>query len=131
MSQAVESPSVEEHAVEAHAVEEHAKARIVNDAPHYRSVPVALRYEPDKDPDTVHFRFPSGTEWAFRRELLETGLRAPARSGDVTVWPCGRAQVVVELHSPDGVAVIQFDTRPLVRFLRRTYAEVTAPATAA
>lgn len=119
MAPALESPSVEEHA----------KARIVNDAPHFRSVPVALRYEPEEDPGTVRFVYPSGTVWSFPRELLETGLRAPARSGRVAVWPCGRAQVVVEFHAPDGVAVVQFDARVLVRFLRRTYAEVAAPAT--
>ncbi|MEI5008458.1 SsgA family sporulation/cell division regulator [Streptomyces sp. PmtA] len=117
------------HSVESPSVEEHAKARIINDAPHYRSVPVALRYEPGTDPDAVRCVFPSGVEWAFRRELLETGLRAPARRGPVAVWPCGRAQVIVEFHSPDGVAVIQFDTRALVRFLRRTYAEAAATAT--
>ncbi|MGW7364567.1 SsgA family sporulation/cell division regulator [Streptomyces sp. NPDC054841] len=119
MSPAVESPSVEERM----------KARIVNDAPQYRSVHVALRYEPEQDPANVRFVFPSGIEWTFPRELLETGLRAPTRRGDVAVWPCGRAQVVVEFHSPEGVAVIQFDTRRLVRFLRRCYAEAAAPAT--
>ncbi|MFE7775689.1 SsgA family sporulation/cell division regulator [Streptomyces sp. NPDC057445] len=107
----------------------HAKARIVNDAPYYRSVPVSLRYDPGNDLDVVRFVFPTGIEWTFRRELLETGLRVPARSGDVSVWPCGRAQVVVEFHSPEGVAVIQLDARPLLRFLLRTYAEVAASAT--
>ncbi|MFC5805424.1 SsgA family sporulation/cell division regulator [Streptomyces formicae] len=135
MSPAVERPSVEEHAnavaveVHAKAVEVHAKARIVNDAPHYRSVPVALRYEPGDDPGTVRFAFPTGIVWTVPRELLETGLRAPARRGDVAIWPCGRAQVVVEFHSPEGVAVVQFDSRPLLRFLRHTHAEVAAPAT--
>ncbi|MFE3497082.1 SsgA family sporulation/cell division regulator [Streptomyces sp. NPDC059169] len=119
MSPAVESPSVEEHA----------KARIVNDAPHFRSVPVALRYEPDEGTGTVRFVYPSGTVWSFPRELLETGLRVPARSGRITVWPCGRAQVVFECHDPDSVAVVQFDARVLVRFLRRTYTEAAAPAT--
>ncbi|MER6996868.1 SsgA family sporulation/cell division regulator [Streptomyces sp. NPDC000410] len=120
-------------AVESLSVEDHAKARIVNDAPQYRSVPVALRYEAGDDPDTVRFAFPTGIEWTISRELLETGLRAPARRGDVTVWPCGRAQVVVELHSPEGVAVVQFDSRVLVRFLRRTHEtaerETAGPAT--
>ncbi|MEV0965337.1 SsgA family sporulation/cell division regulator [Streptomyces sp. NPDC049910] len=119
MSNSVESPSVVEHA----------KARIINDAPHYRSVPVALRYEPGGDADAVRCVFPGGTEWAFRRELLEAGLRAPARRGPVAVWPCGRAQVIVEFHSPDGVSVIQFDARPLVRFLHRTREGAVAPAT--
>lgn len=59
------------------------------------------------------------------RALLEAGLLAPTGTGDVRVWPCGRVQAVVEFHSPEGVAVIQFDIAALRRFLRRTYA-VTA-----
>ncbi|MFF4230883.1 SsgA family sporulation/cell division regulator [Streptomyces sp. NPDC001820] len=108
-------------------VEDHALARIVTDAPQYRSVRVALRYDPG-DPDSVRFAFPGGREWAFPRALLETGLRAPARLGDIEIWPCGRVQAVVEFHTPDGVAVVQFDTTSLIRFLRHTYA-VATPAT--
>lgn len=74
-------------------------------------------------PGIVRFFFPGGTEWVFARELLEAGLRSPQRSGDIGIWPCGRAQVVVEFHSADGVAVVQFDNTPLMRFLRGTYAE--------
>ncbi|MET7615911.1 SsgA family sporulation/cell division regulator [Streptomyces sp. NPDC005408] len=107
-------------------VKDHALARIVTDAPQYRSVRVVLSYDPD-DPQAVCFAFPSGRAWTFPRELLETGLRAPARKGDVEVWPCGRVQAVVEFHTPDGVAVVQFDTKVLIRFLRDTYA-VAAPA---
>ncbi|MEU1076604.1 MULTISPECIES: SsgA family sporulation/cell division regulator [unclassified Streptomyces] len=110
------------------AVEEHARARIVSDAPHHRPVPVALRYDPAADPLTVRFAFPGGSEWVFPRSLLEAGLRRPARRGDIVVWPCGRAQTVVELHSPDGVAVVQFDSSPLVRFLRHTYSVTPAPS---
>ncbi|MFI1397444.1 SsgA family sporulation/cell division regulator [Streptomyces sp. NPDC020681] len=108
-------------------LEEHAWARIVTDAPQYRPVRVALFYEPS-DPQDVRFAFPSGREWTFPRELLETGLRAPARSGDVEVWPCGRVQMVVEFHTQDGVAVVQFDSKVVMRFLRHTYA-AAAPAT--
>ncbi|MFI9583970.1 SsgA family sporulation/cell division regulator [Streptomyces sp. NPDC052236] len=114
------------------AVEDHALARIVTDAPQHRSVRVALRYDPADDPQTVRFAFPRGSasdrEWAFPRELLETGLRYPARHGDVGIWPCGRVQTVLEFHTPDGVAVVQFDAKALIRFLRHTYA-VAAPAT--
>ncbi|GFH37208.1 SsgA family sporulation/cell division regulator [Streptomyces pacificus] len=117
------------HSVESPSVIEHAEAQIVNDAPHHRSVPVALRYEPGGDADAVRCVFPGGTEWTFRRDLLEAGLRAPARGGPVAVWPCGRAQVIVEFHSPDGVSVIQFDARPLARFLHRTRGVTAAPAT--
>lgn len=60
------------------------------------------------------------------RALLEAGLQAPTGTGDVRVWPCGRVQAVVEFHSPDGVAVVQFDIAALRRFLRRTYAPAAA-----
>ncbi|WP_329464754.1 SsgA family sporulation/cell division regulator [Streptomyces sp. NBC_01431] len=119
------SPATENHAEghpAAHPVEDHARARFVTDAPPSGPVPVALRYDPDDSPGAVCFAFPGGTEWTFPRDLLESGLRAPARRGDVEVWPCGRAQTVLEFHSRDGVDVVQFDSSPLVRFLRHTYA---------
>ncbi|MGX1369438.1 hypothetical protein RKD19_004797 [Streptomyces canus] len=37
------------------------------------------------------------------------------------MWPCGRVQAVVEFHSPQGVSVVQFEQKALLRFLRRTY----------
>ncbi|MEU8526748.1 MULTISPECIES: SsgA family sporulation/cell division regulator [Streptomyces] len=109
-------------ATEGPAVEDHAKGRIVTDAPLSRAVPVALSYDPRSDPAAVRFAFPGGVAWTFPRALLESGLRAPARGGDVGVWPCGRVQTVVEFHSDDGVAVVQFDSAVLLRFLRHTYA---------
>ncbi|MEJ8635557.1 MULTISPECIES: SsgA family sporulation/cell division regulator [Streptomyces] len=108
-------------------IEEHAWARIVTDAPQHRPVRVALWYEPTDAPQSVRFTFPDGREWTFPRELLEKGLRVPVRRGDVEVWPCGRVQTVVEFHTSDGVAVVQFDSKALMRFLRHTYA-VAAPA---
>ncbi|MFE9412988.1 SsgA family sporulation/cell division regulator [Streptomyces sp. NPDC006704] len=123
------SPAVEDHAEDhaedrpaGRAVEDHARARVVTDGPLSNPVPVALRYDPADASGTVCFAFPGGNEWNFPRSLLESGLRAPASRGDVSVWPCGRAQTVLEFHSPDGVAVVQFDSSPLVRFLRHTYA---------
>ncbi|GAA3372424.1 SsgA family sporulation/cell division regulator [Streptomyces sannanensis] len=110
------------------AVEEHLQARIVTDAPLFRPVPVRLRYDAADDPRTVRIALPGGSEWAFPRELLEAGLRAPARRDDVGIWPCGRVQTVLEFHSPQGVAVLQFDSAPLLRFLRRTYTASAAPA---
>ncbi|MEU5158665.1 SsgA family sporulation/cell division regulator [Streptomyces sp. NPDC020875] len=108
-------------------VEDHAWARVVSDAPQYRPVRVSMSYEPADDPGAVRFAFPGGTGWTFPRELLESGLRGPVRSGDVEIWPCGRAQAVVEFHSPEGVSVVQFDSTALTRFLRHTYAS-TDPA---
>jgi hypothetical protein len=104
------------------------------------AVPVELRYDARAAPRSVSLSFaevPGGPEhaWVFARDLLERGLRGPAGSGAVRVWPSGRVRAVVELHSDDGVALVQFDSSALARFLRRTYREAptagggsTAPA---
>ncbi|MCX4629441.1 MULTISPECIES: SsgA family sporulation/cell division regulator [unclassified Streptomyces] len=116
------------------AVEERVTARVITDDPLYRKIPVALRFAP-AEPLAVRIVFPAGlspegtdNEWVFPRALLEAGLQAPTGTGDVRVWPCGRVQAVVEFHSPEGVAVIQFDIAVLRRFLRRTNAAVTRQA---
>ncbi|WP_330330873.1 SsgA family sporulation/cell division regulator [Streptomyces sp. NBC_00536] len=113
------------------AVEVRVTARVITDDPLYRKIPVALRFTPD-EPLAVRIVFPAdlspeGTdnEWVFPRALLEAGLQAPTGTGDVRVWPCGRVQAVVEFHSPEGVAVVQFDIAGLRRFLRRTYGPLT------
>jgi hypothetical protein len=104
------------------AVEQYARAHIVTDeAQDPPAVPVALRYDPEADPRKVHITLPGHHEWVFARDLLEQGLRAPATAGDVSIWPCGRVQAVMEFHSPKGVEVVQFDSKTLIRFLRRTY----------
>jgi hypothetical protein len=104
------------------AVEQYARAHIVTDSTvDPPAVPVALRYDPEADPRQVHIVLPGHHEWAFSRDLLERGLRSPAASGDVNIWPCGRVQAVMEFHSPTGVDVVQFDSYALIRFLRRTY----------
>ncbi|MEU8977491.1 SsgA family sporulation/cell division regulator [Streptomyces sp. NPDC048309] len=116
-----------------YAVEQYARAHIVTDTAdspedERRAVPVALRYDPDTDPRQVHITLPGPHEWVFSRELLEQGLRVPASSGDVRVWPCGRVQAVMEFHSAQGVAVVQVDSKALMRFLRRTYTAATPVA---
>ncbi|MFJ8753492.1 SsgA family sporulation/cell division regulator [Streptomyces sp. NPDC102441] len=100
-------------------IQEHARARLITDGPDPRPVPVELRCDPE-DPGTVHVRLPGGVDRAFGLDLLEHGLRSPVTLGDIRIWPCGRAQLVLELHSPDGVAVLQFDIAPVLRFLART-----------
>lgn len=102
-------------------IREHARARLVTDARDLPVVPVELRYDTADDPHTIRVAFPGGTEWAVERELLERGLRAPVEHDSYRIWPCGRAQLVVELHSAAGVEVVQFDSAPLIRFLRRTH----------
>ncbi|MFE9171389.1 SsgA family sporulation/cell division regulator [Streptomyces kebangsaanensis] len=116
-------------------VEQYARAHILTDDTQDDqedvAVPVVLRYDPLADPREVRIGLPGAREWTFPRSLLEQGLRAPAGTGDVRVWPCGRVQAVVELHSAHGVSVVQFETRVLIRFLRRTYrAAATAAAVA-
>ncbi|MGW8490038.1 SsgA family sporulation/cell division regulator [Streptomyces sp. NPDC055886] len=110
-------------------IEVHARARLITDGPLTRPVPVDLRYDPADERRTVHIGLPDGTDWAFGRDLLERGLRTPIERGAVRVWPCGRTQLIVELHSTDGVEVFQFEIRTLIRFLARTRAQT--PATAA
>ncbi|MEU3523826.1 SsgA family sporulation/cell division regulator [Streptomyces sp. NPDC038707] len=104
-------------------VEQYARAHIVTDEDEEDpgAVPVVLRYDPDRDPRSVRIGLPGPHERTFSRALLERGLRAPAGTGDVRVWPCGRVQAVVEFHTGDGVEVVQFDSKTLLRFLRRTY----------
>ncbi|MFF7446257.1 MULTISPECIES: SsgA family sporulation/cell division regulator [unclassified Streptomyces] len=104
-------------------VEQYARAHVVSDADiaHDEAIPVLLRYDPEADPRSVRVDLPGTHAWTFSRALLEQGLRAPAGSGEVRVWPCGRVQAVVEFHSAQGVSVVQFETKALLRFLRRTY----------
>ncbi|MET8247053.1 SsgA family sporulation/cell division regulator [Streptomyces sp. NPDC005202] len=115
------------------AVEQYARAYILTDddiQDDHGAVPVVLRYDP-ADPRSVQVRLPGPHEWTFSRSLLEQGLRAPAGTGAVRVWPCGRVQAIVEFHSARGVSVVQFETKTLLRFLRRTYmAAATASAVA-
>ncbi|WP_240554423.1 SsgA family sporulation/cell division regulator, partial [Streptomyces niveiscabiei] len=66
-----------------------------------------LRYDPDDDPRAVRVDLPGAHRMTVARTLLEQGLRAPAGTGEVRVWPCGRVQAVVEFHSAQGVAVVQ------------------------
>lgn len=114
------------------ALEQPARARLITGEERELPVPAKLRYA-STDPLTVHLDFPGevsldgrGATWIFARSLLETGLRGPAGDGDVHIWPCGPERTVVELHSPYGMALLQFDTAALNRFLLRTYAAVPA-----
>ncbi|GAA3130476.1 SsgA family sporulation/cell division regulator [Streptomyces rectiviolaceus] len=111
-------------------LEQPARARLITPEGRERALPVTLRYAA-ADPLAVQITFPSeasldGAEvtWIFARQLLEEGLRAPAGGGDVHIWPCGRARTVLELHAPQGLALVQFDRVVLQRFLLRTYAVV-------
>ena len=103
-------------------VEQYARAHVVTDSPEVEdTVPVVLRYDSEADPRSVRIGLPGPQEWAFSRDLLERGLRTPTGTGDVRIWPSGRVHAVMEFHSPQGVEVVQFDSKALIRFLRRTY----------
>ncbi|MFK4066486.1 SsgA family sporulation/cell division regulator [Streptomyces sp. NPDC029674] len=113
-------------------LEQPARARLVTPEGRERALPVVLRYSAE-DPLAIQMTFPSqasldGAEvtWVFARQLLEDGLVAPTGSGDVHIWPCGRARTVLEFHSHQGLALVQFDKIVLRRFLVRSYAVVPA-----
>ncbi|MFF5184594.1 SsgA family sporulation/cell division regulator [Streptomyces sp. NPDC000345] len=113
-------------------LEQSVRARLITGEDRELPVPATLRYASD-DPFAVHLDFPAevsladeAATWTFGRALLEEGLGGPAGTGDVHIWPCGLARTVVELHSPFGMALLQFDTPALHRFLLRSYAVVPA-----
>lgn len=111
-------------------LEQSVRARLITGEDQELPVPATLRYSA-AEPFAVHLDFPpevslagEGVTWTFARGLLEEGLRGPAGGGDVHIWPCGRSRTVVEFHSPLGMALLQFDTPALSRFLLRSYAVV-------
>ncbi|WAL71979.1 SsgA family sporulation/cell division regulator [Kitasatospora sp. YST-16] len=65
-----------------------------------------------------------GVEWVFARQLLAAGLDLPSGEGDVHVRPALGTRTVVELRSPEGVALLQFDRADLRRFLWHSYLAV-------
>ncbi|MEU0005564.1 SsgA family sporulation/cell division regulator [Streptomyces sp. NPDC006314] len=114
------------------SIEQPALARLITAEDREIPVPATLRYTPH-DPLAVFVDFPAeaaldGEEltWTFARSLLDQGLRAPAGSGDVRIWPYGRTRTVLEFHSPYGLALLQFQASSLRRFLLRTYEVVAA-----
>ena len=76
------------------------------------STPVRSRWSYRADqPFTVTAAFQTErdrwVEWAFSRDLLDEGLRAPAGFGDVRLHPeegDGITVLVVEIESPEGYA---------------------------
>ncbi|MFF1549206.1 SsgA family sporulation/cell division regulator [Streptomyces sp. NPDC058291] len=113
-------------------LEQPVRARLITAEDQELPVPATLRYH-SADPFAVHVDFPpevslagEAVTWTFGRGLLEEGVSGPAGSGDVHIWPCGRALTVMEFHSPLGMALLQFDTGALRRFLVRSHAVVAA-----
>ena len=67
--------------------------------------------------------------WSFARDLLAGGVKRPAGTGDVHVWPSvnrsGGSVTVIELRSPGGQALLQASTADVAAFVEATYAIVT------
>ena len=91
-----------------------------------------LVYDP-ADPYAVamHLEARLGTViWSFARDLLVEGIYGPVGDGDVQVWPClsstGEAVVIIELCSPDGLALLQAPSRTVRDFLDQTLVRVPA-----
>jgi hypothetical protein len=100
----------------------------------WTEVPALLCYEPS-DPFAVRIAFgdvgddagpaapeDGGISWLVSRELLQSGLDAPAGEGDVRVWPAHGATDVLFLHlrAPSGEALFEFSRGTVGAFLRRT-----------
>ncbi|UNO43043.1 SsgA family sporulation/cell division regulator [Streptomyces sp. MST-110588] len=108
-------------------IDQAVQVRLIATAPGPHAVPAVLRYAP-ADPLAVRITFPPeisldgvAVDWAFARELLSEGLRAPCGSGDVRVRPFGSGRTVLEFHVEDGVAMVQMRTSDIERFLERSY----------
>ncbi|MFD9421677.1 MULTISPECIES: SsgA family sporulation/cell division regulator [unclassified Streptomyces] len=106
-------------------IEQSVQARMVASAPQMETLPATLQYDRE-DPFAVRMAFPGpatleGTEvsWEFSRELLATGIDAPAGVGDVRVRPFGFERTVLEFHAAEGVAMVHVRTAELRQFLDR------------
>lgn len=78
------------------------------------------------DPLALYFEFPDGegtSTWAVCRQMVfdaaERGMSVGV--GDCRLWPASRHMTGLWLESPVGTADLRLPTRPLVKFLRRTY----------
>jgi hypothetical protein len=124
--------------VSTNTVELAAEARLIVSALRNIRMDVTLRYRTD-DPLAVRMAFPAQfslddgpqpptaeIEWVFARSLLASGLEVRSGAGDIRISPCPGVyqSVVVELYSPDGVALLMFKGPELREFLGRTYESV-------
>lgn len=79
---------------------------------------------------TMAFKVAPGewVEWEFARDLLITGLHAPAGIGDIRIQPDLPGQsddmLVIELESPDGYAAVEISRNDVQRFVDATLARV-------
>lgn len=79
---------------------------------------------------TMAFKVAPGewVEWEFARDLLITGLHAPAGIGDVRIRPdlspSDDDLLVIELESPDGYAAVEADRSEIQAFVDATLSRV-------
>ncbi|MEU1124843.1 SsgA family sporulation/cell division regulator [Streptomyces sp. NPDC005899] len=106
-------------------IEQSVQARMVASAPRMETLPATLHYDLG-DPFAVRMVFPApatleGAEvsWEFSRDLLASGIDAPAGLGDVRVRPFGYDRTVLEFHALEGIAMVHVRTSELRRFLKR------------
>ncbi|MFI9273607.1 SsgA family sporulation/cell division regulator [Kitasatospora sp. NPDC052896] len=97
----------------------------------YRAAdPLAVRllfpaeYSLDEPTGPVGADGPEGVEWVFARQLLAAGLELPSGLGDVRLRPSHGRHVLIELHAPEGVALLRFGALELRRFLWRSHLAV-------
>jgi hypothetical protein len=88
-------------------------------------LPAQFRYDPE-DPYAVTVLFMAGRgtqEWMFARDLLSDGLLTPSGLGDLKVRPDPEnvEQVLLELDSPGGFAIMSGKAEHICEFLDRTY----------
>lgn len=106
------------------------RARLCAPSAGDRLITATLIYQCD-DPLAARMSFPasatldgSDVTWTFARDLLAAGLRMPSGEGDVHVWPYGLRRTMIELSSPEGIALLQLDSEDVRDFLTRSYAAV-------
>ncbi|WP_078891988.1 SsgA family sporulation/cell division regulator [Streptomyces sp. NRRL S-350] len=92
------------------------------------SIPLAVRWRYSRaDPLAVSLDVVTGVKpdvrWAFARDLLWDGLRAPAGLGDVRIWPpcpChGRPDLRILLRGKDGSALVDIPSKPVRTWLSK------------
>jgi hypothetical protein len=91
-------------------------------------LPVRSRWGYDaSEPFTISVSFQTDedcwVEWLFARDLLVNGMTGAAGIGDVRLRPrrtSGRTALQLEIESPEGHAVLDFDRESIQRFLETT-----------
>jgi hypothetical protein len=112
--------------------------------PEHVIVPLTAEWSySSQDPYAVLMSLDTGADqpvqWSFARDLLASGLLAPAGMGDVQVWPAAASAAALEdeagtgeqilniaLGSPAGSARFETDAAGIEAFLARTFELVPA-----